>query len=145
MDVLRRKQYSYETQKAYISWYKRYVRFHEYVHPAEMGAGEIEVSLSDLAGKNLTAFGKGGKSRIVGLPEHSVADPEAALPMPSFFGSLKVGGHRSEALSHPSIHSFSQITNGKDSRRFPRFAVKRFWDPRQYPNVTTALSLVRES
>ena len=49
VDVLRRKQYSYETQKAYISWYKRYVRFHEYVHPAEMGAGEIEVFLSHLA------------------------------------------------------------------------------------------------
>ncbi len=49
VDVLRRKQYSYETQKAYVSWYRRYVRFHEYVHPAEMGAGEIEVFLSHLA------------------------------------------------------------------------------------------------
>ena len=49
IDVMRRKQYSIETEKMYISWYKRYVTFHEFVHPKEMGADEIEVFLSHLA------------------------------------------------------------------------------------------------
>ena len=49
VDTLRRKQHSFETEKLYVSWYKRYVRFHEYVHPAEMGAEEIEAFLTHLA------------------------------------------------------------------------------------------------
>ena len=46
---IRLKHYSIRTERVYCEWIKRYVRFHNYRHPSEMGAAEVEAFLSDLA------------------------------------------------------------------------------------------------
>lgn len=48
-DQIRLKHYSIRTERVYCEWIKRYVRFHNYRHPMEVGASEVEVFLSDLA------------------------------------------------------------------------------------------------
>ncbi len=48
-DVMRLKHYSLATERAYLGWYVRYVRFHGLRHPKEMGAKEVEAFLTDLA------------------------------------------------------------------------------------------------
>lgn len=47
--VLRVRHYSHRTEQAYVSWVKRFVRFHGGRHPREMGAGEVSAFLSHLA------------------------------------------------------------------------------------------------
>lgn len=47
--ALRLKHYSYETEKAYVYWVKRFILFHQKRHPQEMGKAEIEAFLSHLA------------------------------------------------------------------------------------------------
>ncbi len=48
-DQIRLKHYSIRTERVYCDWVKRYIRFHKYRHPLEMGAAEVEAFLSDLA------------------------------------------------------------------------------------------------
>jgi integron integrase len=48
-EAIRLRGYSIRTEKAYLSWYERYVRFHKLRHPAAMGAAEVEQFLSHLA------------------------------------------------------------------------------------------------
>jgi integron integrase len=47
--VMRTQHYSYRTEKTYIEWILRYIRFHGITHPAEMGAAEVQAFLSHLA------------------------------------------------------------------------------------------------
>jgi Phage integrase, N-terminal SAM-like domain len=47
--VLRFRHYSYQTEKTYIHWIKRFILFHHKRHPAEMGKKEIEQFLTALA------------------------------------------------------------------------------------------------
>jgi len=53
LDLLRQqirlRNYSIRTETIYAEWVKRYIRFHKYRHPAEMGAAEVEAFLSHLA------------------------------------------------------------------------------------------------
>lgn len=46
---IRVKHYSIRTEKVYCEWVKQFIRFHQYRHPVEMGAPEVEVFLTDLA------------------------------------------------------------------------------------------------
>jgi len=48
-DVLRRKNYAYRTEQAYLSWIKRYIFFHNLKHPADMTEPDIESYLTYLA------------------------------------------------------------------------------------------------
>jgi integron integrase len=48
-EQIRLKHYSIRTERVYCEWVKRYIRFHHYRHPVEMGAPEVEAFLSDLA------------------------------------------------------------------------------------------------
>ena len=48
-DAIRVKHYSYRTEKSYINWIKRYMRFHNWQHPRNMGSPEIEAFLTHLA------------------------------------------------------------------------------------------------
>ena len=41
--------YSFETEKAYSTWIRRFIHFHGTRHPNEMGAAEVEAFLSHLA------------------------------------------------------------------------------------------------
>jgi site-specific recombinase XerD len=47
--ILRRKHYSYQTERCYLSWIRRYILFHNKRHPVHMGRAEIEAFLSHLA------------------------------------------------------------------------------------------------
>ena len=46
---LRLRHYSARTEKTYVDWVKRYVRFHKVRNPAHMGPTEVREFLSDLA------------------------------------------------------------------------------------------------
>ena len=48
-EKIRRLNYAYSTEKAYLSWIKRFILFNEKRHPSELGAVEIEVFLTHLA------------------------------------------------------------------------------------------------
>jgi len=48
-DAIRARHYSPRTEKSYVGWVRRFVRFHGLRHPAEMGEAEITAFLSDLA------------------------------------------------------------------------------------------------
>ncbi|MGK9067191.1 integron integrase [Stutzerimonas chloritidismutans] len=48
-EQIRLKHYSIRTERVYCEWVKRYIRFHAYRHPVDMGAPEVEAFLSDLA------------------------------------------------------------------------------------------------
>jgi hypothetical protein len=47
--TLRTKHYAYRTEQAYVHWVRRYILFHGKRHPQEMGRGEIEQFLTNLA------------------------------------------------------------------------------------------------
>ena len=47
--AIRLRHYSYRTEKQYVAWIRRFIRFHAYRHPADMGGPEVEAFLSDLA------------------------------------------------------------------------------------------------
>jgi len=48
-EKIRIKHYSYKTEKAYVDWAERFIRFHKLRHPAEMGLDEVEKFISHLA------------------------------------------------------------------------------------------------
>jgi len=48
-DKIRLRHYSYQTEKSYIGWIKRYIFFHNKKHPKDMGKIEIEAFLTHLA------------------------------------------------------------------------------------------------
>lgn len=47
--AIRTKHYSLKTEDAYVSWFKRFVRWHGLKHPLEIGEREVESFLSYLA------------------------------------------------------------------------------------------------
>ena len=48
-ETIRYKHYSIRTERAYVEWVRRFVRFHAMRHPREMGAPEVRVFLGHLA------------------------------------------------------------------------------------------------
>jgi site-specific recombinase XerD len=46
---IRRRNYSYKTEQAYVGWIKRFIYFHNITHPKEMGATEVKHFLNYLA------------------------------------------------------------------------------------------------
>ena len=48
-EILRLKNYSIRTEQAYVSWARRFILFHNKLHPKDMGGSEIEAFLSHLA------------------------------------------------------------------------------------------------
>ena len=48
-EVLRYHHYAIRTEKAYVGWVLRFIRFHNKKHPKDMGKDEIEAFLSNLA------------------------------------------------------------------------------------------------
>jgi integron integrase len=46
---IRKKNLSFSTEKTYISWIVRYIRFHKMKHPQDMGAVEVEAFLNHLS------------------------------------------------------------------------------------------------
>lgn len=54
-DKIRVKQYAYKTEKAYLDWAERYIRFHGIRHPKDMGRIEIEAYLTHLSKTGVSA------------------------------------------------------------------------------------------
>ena len=48
-DAIHKRHYSHRTEKQYVGWIRRFIRFHGMRHPAEMGGAEVEAYLSHLA------------------------------------------------------------------------------------------------
>lgn len=48
-EILRTKHYSIQTEKAYLTWIKRFILFHKKRHPGEMGEQEVSAFLTHLA------------------------------------------------------------------------------------------------
>lgn len=48
-EQIRLRHYSIRTEAVYLEWVKRFIRFHKYRHPQDMGVAEVEAFLSDLA------------------------------------------------------------------------------------------------
>jgi hypothetical protein len=48
-DLLRVKHYSYRTEQTYIQWIRRYILFHNKIHPKDIESPEIEAFLPHLA------------------------------------------------------------------------------------------------
>jgi integron integrase len=48
-DALRSRHYARRTEQSYRLWVRRFIRFHHYRHPAEMGEPEINAFLTHLA------------------------------------------------------------------------------------------------
>lgn len=53
--AIRLRGYSLRTEKAYLGWIRRYIRFHNLNHPASMGATEVTAFLSWLANERQVA------------------------------------------------------------------------------------------
>ncbi|MCI0436803.1 MAG: phage integrase N-terminal SAM-like domain-containing protein [Gemmatimonadetes bacterium] len=47
--ALRSRHYSHRTEKAYVMWVRRFVRYHDLRHPAHMAEAEINAFLTHLA------------------------------------------------------------------------------------------------
>jgi integron integrase len=54
-DKLRVKQYAYKTEKTYLDWAERFIRFHGLRHPNELGKIEIESFVTHLAKTGVSA------------------------------------------------------------------------------------------
>lgn len=54
-EEIRRRNYSYRTEQAYVNWVIRFIRFHGTVHPKELGDRDIEQFLNDLANEQNVA------------------------------------------------------------------------------------------
>jgi site-specific recombinase XerD len=50
-DRIRAKHYSFQTEKAYLQWVSRYVEYHDFRHPQELTAKDVEQFLTMLATK----------------------------------------------------------------------------------------------
>ncbi len=66
---LRVKHYSIRTEEQYLHWIKRFILFHDKRHPRDMGGGEVEGFLTDLAvrGKVAASTQNQAKSAILFL------------------------------------------------------------------------------
>jgi len=53
--AIRRKHYSYKTEKTYVYWVKDFIKFNQLKHPQEMGVEEIREYLNHLAEKRFVA------------------------------------------------------------------------------------------
>lgn len=54
--AIRTRHYSLRTEKSYVDWIRRFIRFHGKRHPRDMGGPEIEAFLSNLAvSRNVSA------------------------------------------------------------------------------------------
>ena len=54
-DTIRRRNYSYRTEEAYVQWVRRFIYFTGKRHPADVGAEEVTAFLNHLAGERNVA------------------------------------------------------------------------------------------
>lgn len=78
---IRRRNYSYRTEKAYIRWIIRFVKFNRLTHPRELGAEEVVDFLNWLANNRKVAASTQNQAlcAIVFLYKHVMEQPLGAL------------------------------------------------------------------
>lgn len=78
---IRRRNYSYSTEKTYSQWIVRYVRFHNLTHPRDLGSSDIVRYLNYLANElNLAASTQNqALSALIFLYEHVLHIPVGDL------------------------------------------------------------------
>lgn len=78
---IRRRNYSYSTEKTYCQWVVRYVRFHKLTHPRDLGSDDIVRYLNYLANDcNLAASTQNqALSALIFLYEHVLHIPVGEL------------------------------------------------------------------
>lgn len=76
-EEIRRRNYSYRTQKTYSQWVVRYVKFHRLRHPAQLNKGHVVDFLNFLANKKNVAASTQNQalSAIVFLYKHILKQP----------------------------------------------------------------------
>jgi integron integrase len=47
--AIRTRHYSIRTEKSYVDWIRRFIRFHDYAHPRDLGGKQVSAFLSYLA------------------------------------------------------------------------------------------------
>jgi len=55
--AIRVRHYSIRTERAYVGWIVRFIRFHGYRHPKDMAESDVGAFLSDLAVKHRVSAG----------------------------------------------------------------------------------------
>ncbi|MAL16064.1 MAG: integrase [Balneola sp.] len=78
---IRRRNYSYKTETAYINWIKRFIKFHDFRHPGKLAKSEIVDYLNYLANdKNVAASTQNqALCALVFLYEHILEQPFGTL------------------------------------------------------------------
>jgi integron integrase len=75
--ALRVRHRSPRTEEAYVHWVRRFIRFHRYRHPRELGRAEISMFLSDLAVEHKVSASTQGQalSALLFLYRHVLQQP----------------------------------------------------------------------
>lgn len=78
---IRRKNYSYRTEQAYVGWIKRYIRFHNLQHPKKLSEGHLIDYLTWLSNKRNVAASTQNQAfcAILFLYEHVLHQPMKSL------------------------------------------------------------------
>lgn len=76
-EEIRRRNYSYSTEKTYSQWIVRFVRFHNLTHPSELNEKDVVAYLNYLASKRNVAASTQNQalSAIIFLYEHILKTP----------------------------------------------------------------------
>lgn len=77
VEVLRVRHYSRRTEKAYVYWIARYIRFHRGRHPRELAEAQVNAFLSHLAVKEHVAASTQNQAlcALLFLYEHALGQP----------------------------------------------------------------------
>jgi integron integrase len=110
-EVLRRNNYAYRTEQAYLSWIKRYIYYHNLTHPQDLTEKDIESYLTYLALERQVAPSTQNQAlaalqflyqQVLGLP----LDQEI-LPLPA-----KRPKHLPVVLSRPEVQEVLRHLDG---------------------------------
>ncbi len=83
-ETIRRKHYSFCTEKSYVAWIRRYILFHNKRHPQEMGRAEIEAFLTCLAvNRKVSASTQNQAFSTLLLLYRDVLDKDLGFPIDS--------------------------------------------------------------
>jgi len=101
---LRVKHYSIRTEEQYLHWIKRFILFHDKRHPRDMGAGEVEGFLTDLAvrGKVAASTQNQAKSAILFFYKQVL---ETALPWLDNVTRAKAPQRLPVVLTHKEVQA----------------------------------------
>ncbi len=110
-EVIRTRQFSYSTEKTYISWIYRFIVFHHRRHPGEMGEKEVAAFLSYLAvNRKVTASTQNQALNALAFLYRQVLK----IPLGSFdFHKTRVGKRLPVVLSRDEVQMIIANLHGE--------------------------------